>query len=211
MAIVQNPIIGRSKGSFGNAVFSKWKGKNTLRSKALEVANPQTDLQMRQRAKFTILVALYRQMAASLKTGFREMAVGMSEFNAFQSTNLKNNFLGWIGSHWVPKFEDMVVAKGSLDVTDFVSVTASNGSTTMNIVFPSNVSGNQSNGDEIRVLVLKGNEDEFAAFKGTRSAGSIAGTLPTAAATGDTYHCYIFGVSPDGRKVSDSQDLVKTI
>ena len=205
MAIVQNPIIGRSKGSFGNAVFSKWKGKNTLRSKALEVANPQTDLQMKQRAKFAILVALYRQFAGIFKAGFRELAVGMSEFNAFQSANLKNSFLSWSGSSWVPNFGALVVAKGSLDVTDFVSVVGSHGNSTINIVFPSTVTGNQSNGDDIRVLVVKDNSDEIAVVNTSRSAGSVAVGLPTAAANGDTYHCYIFAISPDGRKVSDSQ------
>ena len=205
MAIVQNPIIGRSKGSFGNAVFSKWKGKNTLRSKALEVANPQTDLQMKQRAKFAILVALYRQQSAILKSGFREMAVGMSEFNAFQSANLRNAFLGWSGSAWVPSFANLVVSKGSLDVTDFDSVTASNGSSSVNIVYPSTVSGNQSSADKILVLIMKDGADEVTILDSTRSSGMIAANFPSVASTGDEYHCYIFGISPDGRKVSDSQ------
>lgn len=205
MAIVQNPIIGRSKGSFGNAVFSKWKGKNTLRSKALEVANPQTDLQMKQRAKFAILVALYRQLAAVFKAGFRELAVGMSEFNAFQSANLRNAFLNWSGSAWVPSFANLVVSKGSLDVTDFGSITASNASTSINVVYPSAASGNQSSADAIIVLVMKDGTDEVTILDGTRYSGSTAGNLPSPASTGDEYHCYIFGISPDGRKVSDSQ------
>ena len=41
MAIVQNPITGRTKKTFGTAVFSKQWGKNTMRAKALEVKNPE--------------------------------------------------------------------------------------------------------------------------------------------------------------------------
>lgn len=204
MAIVQNPIIGRSKGSFGNAVFSKWKGKNTLRSKALEVANPQTDLQMKQRAKFAILVALFRQMAAVLKTGFREMAVGMSEFNAFQSANLKNNFLGWSGSQWVADFGALVVSKGSLDATSIAANTVTNASAAVTVTFNSTPAGNQSAADTIYCVVMQENGDKYAVLSGARSAGTLTGSLSEAASTGDTFYFYLFGVSPDGRKVSDN-------
>ena len=44
MAIVQNPITARTKKKFGNAVFSKQFGKNVMRSKPMEVKNPQTTL-----------------------------------------------------------------------------------------------------------------------------------------------------------------------
>lgn len=204
MAIVQNPIIGRSKGSFGNAVFSKWKGKNTLRSKALEVANPQTDLQMRQRAKFALLVAVYRQMAAILKTGFREAAVGMSEFNAFQSTNLKNGFLQWSGSGWAASFPNLVVSKGSLDATSIGAPTVTNASATVTVTFDSTPAGNQSAADKIYCIVMQENGDKYAVLSGVRSAGTLTGSLPEAAATGDNFSFYLFGVSPDGRKVSDN-------
>lgn len=204
MAIVQNPIIGRSKGSFGNAVFSKWKGKNTLRSKALEVANPQTDLQMRQRAKFAILVAFYRQMAAILKIGFREMAVGMSEFNAFQSTNLKNSFLGWSGSHWNANFANLVVSKGSLDATSIGTPHVTTGSTAVTVPFDTTPAGNQSAADTIYCVVLQDDGEIPTILSGVRSAGTLTGSLPEAASNGDTFWFYLFAVSPDGRKVSDS-------
>lgn len=211
MAIVQNPIIGRSKGSFGNAVFSKWKGKNTLRSKALEVANPQTDLQMKQRAKFAILVALYRQMAAILKIGFREMAVGMSEFNAFQSTNLKNDFLGWSGSAWVADHDKLVVSKGSLDATSIAVPTVTNASATVTVTFDSTPAGNQSAADTIYCIVMQENGDLYTVLSGARSTGTLTGSLPDKPNTGDLFYFYLFGVSPDGRKVSDNDTEIKLV
>lgn len=207
MAIVQNPIIGRSKGSFGNAVFSKWKGKNTLRSKALEVANPQSDLQMKQRAKFAILVALYRKMAAILKTGFHEMAVGMSEFNAFQSTNLKNNFLGWSGSAWVANSSNLVVSKGSLDATSIGVPTATNANATVTVTFDSTPAGNQSAADTIYCVVMQENGDKYAVLSGARSTGTLTGSLSDKPDIGDQFYFYLFGVSPDGRKVSDNDTV----
>ena len=58
MAIVQNPITGRTKKAFGSAVFAKQYGKNTMRTKPLEVKNPKTLKQKMQRSKFSLMVAI---------------------------------------------------------------------------------------------------------------------------------------------------------
>ena len=52
MAKVQNPVIGRSKGSAGGMTFSKGYGKNVMRAKVFEPNNPQTAAQMNQRRYF---------------------------------------------------------------------------------------------------------------------------------------------------------------
>jgi hypothetical protein len=35
MAVIQNPIIGRAKNKFANAIFTTWKGKNIIKSKII--------------------------------------------------------------------------------------------------------------------------------------------------------------------------------
>ena len=52
---VQNPIIGRAKGSAGGMTASKVYDKNVLRAKAMEVNNPKTTAQMTQRQFFAQL------------------------------------------------------------------------------------------------------------------------------------------------------------
>lgn len=52
MAKVQNPVIGRSKGSAGGMTFSKVFDKNVMRAKAFEVNNPKTVAQTTQRNFF---------------------------------------------------------------------------------------------------------------------------------------------------------------
>ena len=52
MVKVQNPIIGRSRGSAGGMTFCKNYDKNVARAKAFEVNNPKTPAQQNQRAFF---------------------------------------------------------------------------------------------------------------------------------------------------------------
>ncbi len=55
---VQNPIIGRARGSAGGMTFCKNYDKNVARAKAFEVSNPNTQAQQTQRAFFAELTAL---------------------------------------------------------------------------------------------------------------------------------------------------------
>lgn len=55
---VQNPIIGRARGSAGGMTFCKNYDKNVARAKAFEVSNPKTQAQQTQRAFFALLTAL---------------------------------------------------------------------------------------------------------------------------------------------------------
>ena len=55
---VQNPIIGRARGSAGGMTFCKNYDKNVARAKAFEVSNPKTQAQQTQRAFFAELTAL---------------------------------------------------------------------------------------------------------------------------------------------------------
>jgi hypothetical protein len=94
MAIVQNPITGRTKKKFGTAVFSKQFGKNTMRSKPVGVKNPNTIGQSTQRTKFTTIVNLIRQVLPLINKVYAGSLKNMSPFNKIVSINLKNAFTG---------------------------------------------------------------------------------------------------------------------
>lgn len=85
--ISQNPLTGRSRGKLANAVFSTWKGLNVVRSKPLEVHNPNTPLQLNARDAFRHMVTVGRALLPLLKVSYKEEANGMSEFNAFMKSN----------------------------------------------------------------------------------------------------------------------------
>ena len=80
---VQNPIIGRAKGSAGGMTFSKVYDKNVARAKAFEVNNPKTTAQQTQRAFFAELTALCSDFSdAQLRTLFPQKPKTMSRRNA---------------------------------------------------------------------------------------------------------------------------------
>lgn len=88
MSVVQNPITGRSRGKFSNAIFSKWKGLNTLRSKPISVNQPNTTAQLSRRFMFYKAVSYGRSILPILRSSLKSLAVNISEFNAFISRNI---------------------------------------------------------------------------------------------------------------------------
>ncbi|NCA77494.1 MAG: hypothetical protein EOM90_14270 [Alphaproteobacteria bacterium] len=94
MAIVQNPITGRTRKMFGTAVFSKQFGMNTMRTKPAGVKNPNTIGQSTQRTKFSTIVYLIRQVLPLINSVYGATLKKMSPFNKIVSINVKNAFTG---------------------------------------------------------------------------------------------------------------------
>ncbi len=94
MVIVQNPITGRSKKKFGTAVFTTQFGKNVMRTKPLEVKNPKTEGQVRQRNKFSTTVDLVRNVLPLINEIYAGSLRKMSPFNKVTSLIVKNAFSG---------------------------------------------------------------------------------------------------------------------
>jgi hypothetical protein len=92
MAIIQNPLIGRSSQKLGNSVFSTQFGNNILKSKPLDVKNPRTANQMKHRKKFKLMVYLMRQLVPVLNAAYTNTVKGMSPFNKMVAYNLKNAY-----------------------------------------------------------------------------------------------------------------------
>lgn len=94
MAIVQNPITGRSKKSFGTAVFTKSFGRNVMRTKPLEVKNPRTEGQVNQRNKFATIVAIVKQLVTLINEIYGKSLTNMTPSNKVTGINVKNAFAG---------------------------------------------------------------------------------------------------------------------
>jgi hypothetical protein len=92
MAIVQNPITGRTRKKFGTAVFSKHYENNTMRSRPIQVSNPRTEGQVMQRSKFAQTVDLIRQVLPVVNDAYSNTLKNMSPFNKIVSLNVKSIF-----------------------------------------------------------------------------------------------------------------------
>lgn len=83
MAKVQNPVIGRAKGSAGGMTFSKVYDKNVMRAKAFEVSNPKTAAQTDQRDYFKSVSAQVAGFTVDmLRALFPSKPKGISRRNA---------------------------------------------------------------------------------------------------------------------------------
>lgn len=111
MAIIQNPLIGRSKGKMGNAIFTKMYEKNVLRSKPIEVHNPRTAKQMKQRGLFKATTGLASQLLCVIRDGYSEVK-NMSGYNAFTKDNLGKSVVRE-NEDIVINWKDLVIAKGT--------------------------------------------------------------------------------------------------
>ena len=83
MTKVQNPIIGRSKGSAGGMTFSKNSDQNVMRAKAFEVNNPKTQAQTTQRDFFKEVQSIVDSVSPEqLRSLFGDKPKKMSRRNA---------------------------------------------------------------------------------------------------------------------------------
>lgn len=206
LTIVQNTLIGRSKQSIGNATFTTWKGKNVLKSKPITVENPRTDGQVTQRLRMKGIVGLYRQISAAIQLGFKERAIGKSEYNAFVSANIID-----ATTVTLPNTVDIVWANvkaslGTIFQTEMTSVTGDGATDLIQLTFPTTAGfPGQSLTDKITVVAFNEDTAKFVvktelALR-TASPVSVSGLGMTA---GDTIHVYTFFTNADGSKSSDS-------
>ncbi len=214
MAIVQNTLIGSASGKVGGTVFSKWKGLNVIKAKPLTVANPNTDLQKMQRSVITQLTALFRTFSAAINIGFKEQAVGMSQFNAFTRTNKSLPFNLTVPPAANIIYENLKFAKGTIAPSDFsiTSYTASNGH--LIVTWPTSpLLPGQSNNDEFVCVVINEDEASFGSVVTTvpRSVGTATMVVPTEnATTGDNILVFGYFYNKATRKASDSQETSTT-
>jgi hypothetical protein len=205
MAIVQNPITGRTKGKFASAVFSKQFGKNTMRSKPISVKNPKTKLQRTQRSKFSIMVELARKFLSFIRLGFKQSAIGMSEFNAFVQTNI---FLAISGSYpdFAIDYTKIVVSKGTLTGADGTSAVAGAGKK-VTVNWADNAgNGDAQVDDKALILILNPESDNVVAstIDKVREDATMELTVPDSW-VGDQVHVYLGFANDNGNKVADSK------
>lgn len=214
MAVVQNALIGRTRGSIGGVTFSSWKGLNVAKGKAENVQQPNTEAQLLQRSKMAIIVALFRSIAAIVNTGFKGLAINMSPFNAFTSYNIKNAVAALTATMAELVYASIVIAKGTLTatpITDLSGVAAQ-----LDVVFDFSAiaaAPDQSLLDgALAVVINETNGDiSFIGGQADRGAGAETVTMNEALTAGDVVHGYLFFTNEAETVVSDSRYFTYTV
>lgn len=212
--VVSNPLIGKSKKSMGNATFSTWKGINVLKEKAVSVANPQTDAQLRRRNALSQIVAAFRFMPSAIRAGFKKLAIKKSEFNAFSSYNLKNAFTYISGSTAVFVPADALISKGTIALTPIAAAPADRSNNAIAFSWDAgSLQPGQSTTDVPIMAAYNITLNEWTGEIGdaTRADEQDTLALPANWATGNTLRVYLGFYNPFSGESSDSDNKAETI
>jgi hypothetical protein len=196
MAVIQNPIIGRAKQKLANAVFSTWKGKNTLRSKPLSVSNPKSEGQTTQRTEFANTVLVARQLLAALKIGFKKVAVGMSEYNYFISRNIKSFNTG--AGDVITSPEDIILSKGNLTKENVTQTVVNEGQISMQWITSQ---GNPTDKCNYAAINKVTGEVNTGKIERTRLSNNVVVNLPNGGAGENNIYLFF---SNEAGEVSDT-------
>jgi hypothetical protein len=208
MAIVQNPLTGRSKQKFANAVFSTWKGKNVVKSKPLSVGNPRTELQTKQRSRFTTAVNATRGVTDFIRKAFKESAIGMTEFNVFVKKNIQNIDLSVLGNCVIDP-NAVIVSAGSLTGLAGASISML-GSNEVDVFWSDNSNGSTIYGtDMVHLIAVDNATYELSvateSFARSLAFGGFHFDIPVSPGT---HKFYVVVLRPTEGKSSNSQYLI---
>lgn len=153
MAVVQNTLIGKAKQSVGGTTFSTWKGINVLKSKAVSVRNPDSDLQKMRRSALTQIVEMYRIISVCVKKGWKKDAIKKSEYNAFSSYNLLNAFNYSSPPTATLILNNLRITNGTITTGNESFDATYNSPSNMELNWNNSLTGNQSANDEIQAVV----------------------------------------------------------
>lgn len=207
MAVTQNTLIGRARGSIGGVTFSKWKGLNVAKSKPVTVANPNTYKQRVSRLRLSIIVGLFRAAAAAIVAGFRERAVNKSEYNAFTSANA-TEFTDF-DENLQPtyNYERLKVSQGSVGQIATLEVTQE-GEDSIRINWDNaEIPVGGAPGDDLYFVAIDTDSNTviYADKVGVKREVGTALVTPAAGLAGGAKATYTFFVSNNQDKSSDSQ------
>lgn len=214
MARVSNTLIGPSSGRVGNAVFSTWKGINVLKEKPASVANPDTDPQQMRRSALRQMVSAFRQMPGAIRAGFKKLAVGKSEWNAFASYNLRFGFNYTTPPTATLVLADVLISKGTISSTGMVTNVSDVSSGTILATFLATVTDpGQSLTDRAIIAAYNSTLNDWTGGVTTaaRSTGTANIPIPGSWVATNSVRVYLGFYNPTSGESSDSVNAANTV
>jgi len=127
MAIVQNPLTGRSSGKFAGAIFQTYFGKNVIRSKPLLVYNPKSDAQVQGRSGFAFVQKFITKNLPIFRNTCQSLPVNQSVYIACMSYYLQNVLQGIYPAYYFAS-NSMLFSYGNLPGISIVNYDYEGGS-----------------------------------------------------------------------------------
>ena len=190
MAIVQNPITGRSSGTYAGAVFATQFGKNVLRSKPVSVSVSQTDASKLAREKFKKLAQAVNELLPALSVFFTSKQFNMPISSYIIKQCYDEALSGSLNSVEVDCTK-IIPAPDSLGLGEYISAVKSSGEVAVTLV-----------GESIKNIIGADNKLNIACYNAKTGklisvlqdqAPDLASTTFTSSLIGstDTIHIYV--------------------
>lgn len=208
MAKFKKGILGGFQGHIANVVGSSWKGKDVMKIRPAVVANPNTESQQRQRARFGMVGRLVQAHRNVIRVGFRAYTKDMTSSNAAMSYNLANAIAGEFPNLSID-YSNIKLSMGTLPVIAGISVTSISAATVSLSWTGINLIKNARSSDQLLVSMthpLTG-EVEYFPSCASRDETNVELVLPEHW-SGRTVEVYLFLVSVDGNTLTNSPESV---
>ena len=115
MGTKKNSMKIHWNGNVGGVVGFMWKGREALRSMAQNVRQPNTEAQLAQRMRFTLVAHLISSCRAMVNVGFKKVAAANqnSEYAQCMGYNIKNATTGTYPAISID-YDQVLLSMGSL-------------------------------------------------------------------------------------------------
>lgn len=190
---VQNPIIGRARGSAGGMTFCKNYDKNVARAKAFEVSNPNTPAQQNQRTFFkevSELTAMFSE--EEMRTLYPQKPKAMSRRNALSKQLAEDNKV--VEGQKVVDYEN-IDTLGNASTLDFGTTTCAYSGQNIAVGLDAVVKGNtvfEANNFFAAIVNDTKGEIYMAPEAGVVGTGTLTIAKPSNWETTDTIHAIPF-------------------
>lgn len=204
MGKISSGILGGVSGQVGNVIGASWKGIDYIRIMPTSVANPQTDGQLEQRQKMTVVIAFAKPLTEFLKIGYKNLAIKMSTFNACVKEIILNAILGAYPNLTID-YPNALVAKGDLPAAMDQAATSTIAGTVAFAWADNSTEVGANTLDPTLITVLNPDKKQAVSFTSltTRTTEAQTVTVP-ASWTGDLVHCYIAFAGYQSSVISNS-------
>jgi len=203
MGKVKPGTLGVFSGAVGDVIYATWKGIPYVRARPASVADPRTEAQLNQRAKFALAMRFLKPCTDFIRTGYQKYAIKKTAFNAAQSYILSNAITGSYPDYRID-YSRVLMSRGSLAPPFNAQVGVADGAVQISWDDHS-VSGLADPTDNAMAIVINPEKGETVYKKAgaSRIHGMETLDIPMYWA-GNQVEVYLGFISDDGKDVSDS-------
>ena len=197
-------ILGAISGLVGTVVGASYNGIDYLRSRPKKSTKPKTEAQLEQQMVFELVGDFVRQILDEIRVGFQTHKKGQSAYSAAMGENLKEGVTG-VYPALALNYSKLVMSKGGLKKPSDAEVAATDPGE-LEITWVNNARpGTPSLTDKATVIVYNADKEEFVTMPAAAARSLETYTLQVPADfAGDMVHTWMYFVSVNGKKVSDS-------